>query len=77
MAKRTKAPKPIHIATLTDLVNTATPQNFELLMKDLALYVHSMICIKAVGVELKECAMEWTDDGKNELTGYDIKVRKS
>lgn len=77
MSKKKTAPKPVHIATMTDLVNTATPQNFDLLMSDLALWLHSMICIKACGVELKECAMEWTDDGKNELTGYDIKVRKA
>lgn len=76
MARKPKA-KAVHIATMTDLVHVATPQNFELLMSDLALYVHSMICVKACGVELKECAMEWTDDGKNELTGYNIKVRKA
>lgn len=77
MAKRTKAPKPVHISTMTDLVKVATPQNFNLLMADLTLWLHSMVCVKAVGVEIKECAMEWTDDGKNELTGYDIKVRKA
>ena len=54
----------------------ATTQNFQLLIKDTALWLHTMLIVKAVGVEIKEAAMDWTDDGKNELTGFDIKVRK-
>lgn len=75
MAKK-KKPKTVRIATLQDLLNAATKDNFELLMKDTALWLHSMMCIRAVGAEVSDCAMDWTDDGNNEITGYDIKVRK-
>ena len=71
-----KKPKAVRIATLQDLLNVATKDNFEVLMRDTALWLHSMMCVRAVGVEVKECAMDWTDDGNNEITGFDIRVRK-
>lgn len=76
MIKRKSKPKSVRIVTLQDLVMAATPQNFEILMKDTALWLYAMLMVKAVGAEIKEAAMDWTDDGKNELTGFDIKVRK-
>jgi len=76
MSKK-KKPNTVRIATLQDMLNVATKDNFELLMKDTALWLHSMMCIRAVGLEVKECAMDWTDDGNNEITGYDIRIRKA
>ena len=75
MSKRKEKVKAVRIETLQDLVDVVTPQNYELLMKDTALWLYSTMMIKAVGAELKGAHMLWTDDGKNELTGYDIKVR--
>ena len=75
MSKK-KKPKAVRIATLQDLLDVATKDNFELLMKDTALWLHAMMIIRATGAEVSDCAMDWTDDGNNETTGYDIKVRK-
>lgn len=71
-----KAPKAIRIVTLQDLLDVATPENFQLLMKDTALWLHSMLLVRTLGCEVKDAAMEWTDDGVNEISGYDIKIRK-
>jgi|JI9StandDraft_1071089.scaffolds.fasta_scaffold136244_3 hypothetical protein len=70
--KRTTKPKPVMIATLQDLVNTVTPENMKLLYEDLGIWLVSMTAMKAAGMELGEVAMEWTDDGKNEITGMHI-----
>jgi hypothetical protein len=75
MSKK-KKPKAIRIATLHDLLNAATPENFNSLMQDTALWLSSMMVIRSVGAEIADVAMDWTDDGNNEITGYDIKVRK-
>lgn len=76
MAKK-KAPKSVRIETLQDMVDVATAENFELLMQDLALWLHACLLVKITGAKIEYAAMEWTDDGKNEITGYDIKVRKA
>ncbi len=76
MKKKTKTPTTIRIATLDDLVNAATPQNRELLIQDLNLWLSAMLTIKALGMPIDQSAMDWTDDGKNEITGFDIKIRK-
>lgn len=69
-------PKGVRITTLQDLVDVATPENYQSLMKDLSSWLYFMLLVKAVGAEVKNCAMDWTDDGINELTGWDISVRK-
>lgn len=74
--KAKKKTKEVMIITLNDLVNAATPENKERLMNDLALWLWSMLTVKTLGFEVKQAAMKWTDDGKNELTGYDISIRK-
>lgn len=74
--KAKKKTKEVMIITLNDLVNAATPENKERLMNDLALWLWSMLTVKTLGLEVKEAAMKWTDDGKNELMGYDIRIRK-
>ena len=71
MSKKKK--KSVHIATLQDIVDTATPQNVDLLMRDLALWIHTCVIMKTAGLGMSDVAMEWTDDGKNEITGYTIK----
>ena len=73
--KRTTKPKPVMITTLQDLVDTVTPQNMKLLYEDLGMWLLSMTAMKAAGMELGEVAMEWTDDGKNEITGMQITMK--
>ncbi len=75
---RSKKPDTIRLVTLEDVVNAATPENYERLMQDVALWVHMMVVAKTLlaGSEIKEMAMDWTDDGVNEITGYDIEIRK-
>jgi hypothetical protein len=75
MAKK-KSAKPVRIETLTDLVNVATPQNYELLMKDLALCIAFFMKAKSAGMVGGPCAMEWVDDGNNELTGFRVDFKK-
>lgn len=74
--KAKKKTKEVMIITLNDLVNAATHENKERLMNDLSLWLWSMLTVKTLGLKVKEAAMKWTDDGKNELTGYDIRIRK-
>lgn len=74
--KTKKKIKKVTITTLNDLVDAATSENKERLMNDLSLWLLSMLTVKALGIDVKEAAMKWTDDGKNELTGYDIRIRK-
>jgi hypothetical protein len=74
MAKK-KSAKPVRIETLTDLVNVATPQNYELLMKDLALCIAFFMKAKSAGM-VGPFAMNWVDDGNNELTGFRVDFKK-
>ncbi len=76
MKNKTKTPATIRITTLDDLVNAATPQNRELLIQDLNLWLSAMLTIKTLGIPIDKSVMDWTDDGKNEITGIDIKIRK-
>jgi hypothetical protein len=70
--KKSKSVEVVRIATLTDLVQVATPDNYELLMKDLALCVQVFMRAKAAGLSNGQCVMEWKDDGKNEITGFRV-----
>jgi hypothetical protein len=64
-----KKPKTVVITTIQDMVDVVTKDNYELLMKDFALMIYIYLKMKDGGVEIKGAGMEWTDDGKNEITG--------
>ena len=75
---KSKKPDTIRLVSLEDVVRAATPENYDRLMKDLTLWAYTMMVARNFlgDSPMSAMAMDWTDDGVNELTGYDIEIRK-
>ncbi len=75
---RSKKPDTIRLVSLEDVVRAATPENYERLMQDVALWAYTMMVARNFlgDSQMSAMAMDWTDDGVNEITGYDIEIRK-
>jgi len=71
-----KKKKTYSLRTIQDMVDVATPKNIELLLNDFALMLHFHMQLKMEGVEFSDAGMEWTDDGNNEITGYNVRFAK-
>ena len=71
------------IRTIEDLLNVATSENFDRLMRDFILFAHHAVQIKEMleNEQIESVGFDWIDDGKNEiklfkLNGKEIKIKQ-